>query len=175
MVLGLLLSCVMSTQAIAVERKLTKYFRAPDPGLHESFNIGVSVTVPSDASRIFQALTKPEFLETWVTFPEDDADCRVVAWQQGGGYRFEHYRGERRDLTVSGDYRICRRRKMLFSWKMMGDRGVSESLVFICLHGNFTSTILELHHRGIASVEDYGWQQQMWNLSLDRLSRLFGS
>jgi uncharacterized protein YndB with AHSA1/START domain len=164
----------MSTLAIAVERKLTKYFRSPDLSLRESFNIGVRVTLHSDASRIFETLTRPEFLETWITLPGDDAHCQVVASRQPGGYRFDHYRYGRRDRVISGEYRFCRRRKMLFSWRMTGDREGSESLVYIGLYGNFSDTILELHHRGIASVADYGWQQEMWNLSLDRLSKLFG-
>jgi uncharacterized protein YndB with AHSA1/START domain len=163
----------MSTQAIAVERKLTRYFPAPDESVQESLSIAMHVTVHSDATRIFQALTRPEFLETWIALPGDDTDCFLVAWQQTGSYRFDHYRRGRRDLIVSGDYRICRRRKMLFTWSMKGDRCHAESLVYIRLHGNFTSTILELHHRGIACGADHQWQQEMWSRSMDRFTRLF--
>ncbi len=164
----------MSTQAIALERKLTKYFRAPNQGAHESLNIAMRVNLSSDVSRIYQALTQPEYLETWITLPDDTPGSYLVAWQLGGSFRLDHYREGRRDLVVSGDYRVRRRRKMLFSWKMKGDRATAESLVFIGLHGNFTSTILELHHRGISSVQDHGWQQEMWERSLERLSQLFG-
>ncbi len=163
----------MSTQAITVERKLTKYFRAPNQGVQESRNIAMRVSVASDANRIFQVLTSPEYLETWITLPGDTADSYLVAWHQGAAYRIDHYRAGRRDLMITGDYRICRRRKLLFTWKTSGDRMGSDSLVYIGLHGNFSSTVLELHHRGISSEAEHAWQQEMWIRSLARLVRLF--
>jgi activator of Hsp90 ATPase-like protein len=164
---------VMSTQAITVERKLTRYFRAPNQSVQESRNIAMRVSVASDANRIFQVLTSPEYLETWITLPGDSDDSYLVAWQDSGSYRIDHYQEGRRDLMITGDYRICRRRKMLFTWRTSGDRAGSESLVYIGLHGNFSSTILELHHRGITSAAEHTWQQEMWHRSLDRLVRLF--
>jgi len=162
----------MSTQPV-VERKLTKYFRAPNQGFGDSLNIAMRVPIQSDASRIFLALTRPEYLETWITLPEDNANSYLVAWQHGSSYRFDHYRDGRRNGSICGDYRMCRRRKLLFTWKMTGDPAMAESLVYIGLHGNFASTILELHHRGIASTAAYLWQHEMWSRSLDRLARLF--
>jgi uncharacterized protein YndB with AHSA1/START domain len=163
----------MSTQAIAIERKLTKYFKGPDLALSDPFNIALRVTIDSDATRLFETLTQPEYLETWMTFPEDDDNSYVVAWKQAGGFRLDHYRRGRRDVMIGGEYRICRRRKMFFTWRMTGDIAGPETLVYIGLHGNFTNTILELHHRGISSAADYTWQQEMWSRSMDRLSRLF--
>jgi len=163
----------MSTQAIAVERKLTKYFRSSDQTMNGSCHIAMRVCLGSDAPRIFQMLTRPELLETWITLPGDDANCHVVVWQQSGGFRVDHYRNRRRDLIIDGAYRFCRRRKMLFTWRVSGETTGAESLVYVGLHGNFTSTILELHHRGISSTGEYGWQQEMWNGSLYRLSQLF--
>jgi uncharacterized protein YndB with AHSA1/START domain len=163
----------MSTQAIAVERKLTRYFRNPDCEFRDSFSIARQVHIQTDANRLFQALTKPEYLETWLTLPGDNAESYVVAWHQHDSFRFDHYHGGRRDLIIRGDYRLCRRRKLLFTWRTIGDLTVPESLVYLGLHGNFTNTILELHHRGISSAPEHLWQQEMWDLSLDRLTRLF--
>lgn len=165
----------MSTQALIVERKLTRYF-PPDHGFHESFNIVLHAALPSDANRIFQALTQPEYLEAWVRFPGDDAATHLTARQQDNSFCLEHDRNGSRDLVISGDYRICRRRKMLFSWIKRAEGSMAtESLVYIRLHGNFTSTVLELHHRGIASAAEYAWQQAMWQGSFERLARLFQS
>jgi uncharacterized protein YndB with AHSA1/START domain len=163
----------MSTQAIAVERKLTRYFRTADQEFCDSFNIAKRVTVETDANRLFQALTRPEYLEAWVTLPNDNDECYLVAWTQPDSFRLDHYRNGRRDLMIHGGYRLCRRRKMLFTWRLSGDAAGSESLVYVGLHGNFTSTILEIHHRSITSVSAYEWQQEMWNNSLDRLTKLF--
>lgn len=132
------------------------------------------LSIPSDAGRIHQALIQPEYLETWITLPGDTADSRLVAWREGGSYRFDHYRNGRLDLTISGNDRVRRRRKMLFTWKKNADRIAAESLVSIRLCGNFSSTILELHHTGIVSKQECEWQRQMWCRSLDRLCQLFG-
>jgi hypothetical protein len=163
----------MSTQAIAVERKLSRYFRTSHEDPDDSFNIAKRITVETDANRLFQALTRPEYLEAWVTLPNDNDNCYLVAWTQPESFRLDHYCNGRRDLIIHGGYRLCRRRKMLFTWRLSGDLAGSESLVYIGLHGNFTSTILEIHHRRIASVPDYEWQQEMWNESLQRLTKLF--
>jgi uncharacterized protein YndB with AHSA1/START domain len=163
----------MSTQAITADRKLTRYFQTADRDVNSGLNIACSVTLHSDAVRVFQALTRPEFLETWITLPGDDVACYLVAWQQNGGYQLDHYRDGSRDLMIRGDYRICRRRKLLFTWRMSGELNSPESLIYVGLHGNFTSTILELHHRGLSSEQEYLWQQEMWNSSLGRLQRIF--
>jgi uncharacterized protein YndB with AHSA1/START domain len=163
----------MSTQTLPIERKLTKYFRAPDHKFGDALKIAMRFTVNTDAARIFQALTKGEYLETWVSLPGDDASSYLACWRDEEGFRLDHYRGGRRDLIIRGTYRICRRRKMLFTWAMSGDRVAPESLVYVRLHGNFTSTIVELHQRGISSMSDYSWQQEMWRNSIDRLVRLF--
>lgn len=163
----------MSTQAIAVERKLTKYFRGSDLTSGDPFNIAMRIAVDADAARIFETLTRPEYLETWMTLPGDGEDCYLVAWKQRGSFRLDHYRHGRRDVMIRGEYRICRRQKMLFTWRVSGETAGPETLVYIGLHGNFASTIVELHHRGIPSAAEFSWQQEMWSGSLDRLMRLF--
>lgn len=164
----------MSTQSIApTERKLVRYFRDADPASAGEWNIALRLTLRSDAARVFEALTRPEYLETWITLPGDDDTSYLVAWRQEGGYRFDHYRQGRRDLIIEGSWRICRRRKMLFTWRTSSDIPAPQSLVYISLHGDFTNTILELHHRGIANAEAWVWQREMWSQSLERLNRLF--
>ena len=166
----------MSTQLVApVGRKLVRYFGHHSQSADDPWNIAMRQAIRSDATRVFQALTKPEYLETWITLPGDDANSYLVAWRQEGGYRFDHYRNGRRDLIIDGGYRICRRRKMLFTWRARGERPAAESLVYVALHGNFTETILELHHRGLATAADQAWHLEMWQRSLDRLTRLFES
>lgn len=164
----------MSTQVLVNERKLTKYFRASNQRIDGPLNIAMRFTIRADASRIFQALTQPEYLETWIAIPGDQADSYLVAWRNGCGFRLDHYRNGSRDLTIVGEYRVRRRRKMLFTWRTIGDRANPESLVYIGLHGNFNDTLLELHHRGISSSLEHSWQHEMWRQSLGRLSRLFG-
>lgn len=164
----------MSTLWIApTERKLTRYFRKADPASAGEWNIALRHTVRSSAARVFEALTRPEYLETWISFPGDDDSSYVVPWREEGGYRFDHYRQGKRDLIVEGTWRVCRRRKLLFTWRIRGDNASPQSLVYIRLYGEFSNTILELHHRGIATASAWSWQREMWRQSLQRLNRLF--
>ena len=163
----------MSTEPIVIDRKLTRYFGRLDRPISDSLEIAMRFCVNTDATRIFQALTRPEYLETWISFPGDDVGSYLVAWRERDGYRLDHYRRGTRDTMIRAGYRICRRRKMLFTWNMSGERSTSESLVYVGLQGNFTSTIVELHHRGLSSTSDCSWQREMWHNSFDRLTRLF--
>lgn len=164
----------MSTFSIAPEgRKLVRYFRDANAASASELRLALRQTVGSAATRVFEALTRPEYLETWITLPGDDESSYLVAWRQEDGFRFDHYRRGTRDVIIEGSWRICRRRKMLFTWRVSGDHGPAESLVYISLHGDFTNTILELHHRGLATASAWSWQGEMWRQSLERLARLF--
>jgi uncharacterized protein YndB with AHSA1/START domain len=162
----------MSTQALIGDRKLTKYFRAPNQRIDGPLNIAMRVTIRSDANRIFQALTQPEYLETWIAIPGALADSHLIATQNLSSFRLDLYRNGVRDLTIEGEYKVRRRRKMLFTWRTAGHSMKAESLVYIGLHGNFNETVLELHHRGISSPQEHAWQLEMWCESLNRLDRL---
>jgi uncharacterized protein YndB with AHSA1/START domain len=135
----------MSTRALVAERKLTKYFRGPNQRIDGPLNIAMRVMIRSDASRIFQALTQAEYLETWITIPGDHADSHMEACQTGRGFRLDHYREGQQRLGIDCQYRIRRRRKLLFTWKATGHES------------------------------ECRWQQELWSKSLDRLNRLFAS
>lgn len=163
----------MSTQSILQKRSLPKYFGDPADSASTRWDIAMTINIAADTRRIFQALTEPEYREIWVSLPGNDASCYMTAWQTAESFRLDHYRGGKRDLIISGEYRICRRHKLLFTWTRKDTTISSESLVCICLHGNFSSSILELHHRGLNSAEEYLWHQEMWRDSLEHLVALF--
>lgn len=162
-----------TTPIVPAEKRLTRYFRSADPVAFSQWSIALRYTIRSDAARLFEALTCPEYLETWITIPGDDDSSYLVAWQQNGGFQFDHYHQGKRDRIIHGSWRICRRRKLLFTWRMKGENDDPESLVYIGLQGNFANTVLELHHRGITGASSRAWHEEMWTRSLDRLTRLF--
>lgn len=131
----------------------------------------MSICLNADVRRIFQLLTVAEYLETWMCFPGGEPDAQVTAFRHQDEYRLEYLCDGRQHTSISGSYRVCRQRKVLFSWSNPGlSSGVS--LVDIRLRGNFGSSILELRHTGLSSAVEYFWQMAMWRASLERLVRL---
>jgi hypothetical protein len=156
-----------------VERSPRRYFRDPRLLQDDAWRIAIRLSVKADAYRLFQALTTPEYLETWVSLPGDGANSYIAAWKEPDGFRIDHYRHGHRDLVIRCTYQMCRRRKMLFCFRLTGELTPPESLVLIRLSGNFGSTMLELHHRGVSASSYHAWQLEMWQLSLGRLASLF--
>ena len=155
---------------------ITRPFRRylADAGLEENhWTISLRTVIQADAFRLSQAFTRPEYLETWVRFPGDDATARLVSWQEGEGYRLDHYLRGQRDAILRCHFHVRRRRKLLFTWRLTADTRPPESLVLVRMRGNFDSTIVELHHRGASPAAYRLWQEAMWQASLHRLADLF--
>jgi uncharacterized protein YndB with AHSA1/START domain len=137
------------------------------------WTVSVTVSINTVARRIFQALTVPEYLETWLRMPGDDPDCYIAALQYSNYYRLDRYRRGGVDVSVKGSYRIFRRNKLHFTWQKHAESATPESLVQIRLHGDFGRTTMRLKHVGLPSPEQHLWHQEMWELSLARLASLF--
>jgi uncharacterized protein YndB with AHSA1/START domain len=142
--------------------------------------IAFHMTVSADRRRIFDALTVPEYVETWLSLPGEHSECQTVASRTDDGYRLEHYdAGGNLDFSIAGTYRVCRRGKLLFTWRKhpaaSEPRRSDESLVMIRLNGAFAESTLLLTHTGLFSASDYDWTRALWTLSLTKLQTIFST
>jgi uncharacterized protein YndB with AHSA1/START domain len=139
--------------------------------------IALHMTLSADRRRIFDALTLPEYIETWLSLPGEHSNCRTVAARTENGYQLDHYGLDRLDFSISGNYRVCRRARMLFTWRKSSATSdplsTPESLVLIRLYGAFAQSTLLLTHTGRFSESEYGWTCDLWTLSLRKLQTLF--
>jgi uncharacterized protein YndB with AHSA1/START domain len=139
--------------------------------------VALRVTVAADRRRIFDALTLPEYIETWLTIPCSDPEGRLVASQINGLFRFDHHSARGLDLCIGGAYRVCRRGKMSFTWcKWQPPEEpdcATDSLVIIRLYGAFAKSTLCLAHTGLFSENEYRWHGELWDRSLRKLQSLF--
>lgn len=139
--------------------------------------IALQVNVAADRRRIFDALTLPEYIETWLSLPCAHTGCLTIASQADSSYRLDHYAEDGLDLSISGSYRVCRRGKMFFSWRksraLDGSEFLPESAVQIRLYGDFARSTLCLSHTGYFSEGEYRWHSELWNRSLRKLQQLF--
>jgi uncharacterized protein YndB with AHSA1/START domain len=154
--------------------------RASRPRLNERAAVGfhslsLKVSIQADIRRLFHALTVPEYLEAWLSFPGERPGSSTLAARTDDRFAIEHYCHGRPSITISGNYRACRRRNVLFSWRVDGDICVPETEVEIRLRGDFENTILSLQHKGFTSRYDHSWHAILWSSSIRKLASLYGS
>ena len=108
----------------------------------------------------------------WLCLPGHDG-CSPAATRIHDDYLLEHSCGDAPAVLITGTYLVCRRRYVMFSWRVDGDLCVPESSVEIRLQGDFERTTLSLEHSGFVSSEAWLWHKALWNASMTRLMRLY--
>jgi hypothetical protein len=145
------------------------------PTLKSDWAIVLSIAVDADARRISQALTDPEYLEAWISLPDQAEDSRIVATKRANGYRLDQWRGGRVIASFLGSFLFCHQRKMRLLWRNATVPDMAESVVDFRIRGNFASSILELRHTALPSAGEFLWHQQLWRASLARLASILRS
>lgn len=133
----------------------------------------LTVSVNATRQRIFQVLTIPEYMETWLALPEHAHGLHIAVTGYDNAFRIDCGGAQQSDFSFSGLFRTCRRGKLEFSWMKSGLGELRSSLVSIRLYGDFARTRLCLVHSGLKSARERSWHQEMWNRSLHRLCSLF--
>ncbi len=148
---------------------------------NEDWTVFLTIGVDADARRISQALTEPEYLEAWITMPDqitmpgEGGESSIVATKNANGYRVDQYRAGRVIASFVGSFLFCHQRKMRLSWRNAARPDVAESLLDFRTRGNFGGSILELRHMGLLCAADFFWHQQLWSASLPRLASILRS
>jgi len=162
----------MNSCALLHRDKLPRILARHRHLIDDAWPLTVTSYLNADRSRIFQALTVPEYIEAWFCLPGDTLRQASVSLIPNG-FRIKRYIPVGPEFDVAGSYMLLRRSKMLFTWQRDIARNDPTSFVFIRLEGEFTRTRIRLHHVGLKSVEEQEWHQKMWETSLIRLSALF--
>lgn len=131
------------------------------------------LSIKAEIRRLFHALTAPEYIETWISFPGHPAGCASIATKIENDFLIAHMCEGFPTTRISGRFSVCERRNLTFSWRVEGERNVNTSFVNIRLLGDFEYTTLQLRHGGFASREQYGWHRSLWSSSLAKLKRLY--
>jgi uncharacterized protein YndB with AHSA1/START domain len=159
----------LSENDLPVERK------SADPNPFNRWSICLEFDISADARRLFHALTAPEYLETWLTFPGQHFGCSTVVTRIEDDYQIKHECEGKPAICISGEYRSCQRHNLAFLWRVEGTSGLAKTRVDIRLRGNFGSTTLLLRHNGFDDAALHAWHLQMWSASMAKLIRLFDS
>jgi hypothetical protein len=160
---------------LPVRDGLADALRGPDRAHTQDGSIAMSVCVNADAERIFQALTVPEFLETWISLPDRSNDSVLHATQHTNGYQLDHCCAGRMPTRITGYFLFCHRRKMRLVWRKAHGARHHRSVVDFRIRGNFGSSVLKLRHMELGSAEETLWHHELWQRSLERLASLLRS
>ena len=133
--------------------------------------VSASRSVRADRARIFQALTVPEYIETWFSAPGSIPGYTRV-FGGDGSFSICGLAEDGSRFKIACTYRTNRRSKLIFTWQQEQLVQATPSLVRIRLQGDFERTTVDVAHTGITALERR-WCQEMWEASLERLSRLF--
>ena len=143
------------------------------PRIPRESDIVIQSDIQADPRRVFHAMSMPEYLETWMSLPDPDESCYVIALQRAASYRIDFYRDNILDASITGLFRIYKPDKLLLTWRRFGAQDDAQSVVAILLQGGFNRCLLELRHSGLRTAAESLWHRKMWSVSLRNLAQLF--
>lgn len=169
-----MLSTLLETPA--ARRNRNPEFRSEIAALRDSsaWAVRLECSIAAETRRIFQALTLPEHIETWLSLPCCGSNCRNQGSLLTNGFSVAHLCFDKHpSAKVVGVYSSCRTRKLTFSWTLEGDLALDRTFVDIRLCGDFERSRLRLQHTGFRSEGHCRWHQALWARSLRRLCEIF--
>ena len=107
--------------------------------LKQSFCINAMRSVSADRQRVFHALTVPEYIETWFSAP-GALTGRTVVCRRDNFFSISYSCAESGMSRILCSYKVCRRIKLLFTWRHDTAFEKSSSLVKVRLEGEFGRT-----------------------------------
>ena len=170
---AIVVSKLMSTQTLAFKFRQPKTQASGVMFQDPPYTISANVRIRTETRRLFYAVVVPEYLDAWLRVPDHDAAWAVTPLHQTPGFTLNWRNARAAHSRILAVYKTCRRRKLIIGWKLENGDLLKESSVVIRISGDFGCSVLSLFHSGFATLDDFAWHRQFWNLSLVRLARLF--
>jgi hypothetical protein len=142
------------------------------PARKADWSVVASIAVHADPRRIHQALTLPEYLETWICLPDRLPDSSLAAFGEANGFRLVHS-AEGRIVTSIAAYFLSRRlRALRLHWRKSCAPFCAGGLVDFRIREHSVGCVVEVRHAALASAEEFLWHQRLWRSSLQKLASL---
>jgi uncharacterized protein YndB with AHSA1/START domain len=163
---------VTNAQLLQHHQKLPRELASSREQIDDVWRLTIASILNADRSRVFHALTVPEYVEAWLCSPADVLRQLSVSLAPNG-FRIKCHAHSGHEIDITASYVMLRRSKVLFTWRRSTLLNGPTSLVLIRLYGEFARTRVCLNHVGLGSFEEYRWHHDMWEASLAKLSALF--
>ena len=158
-------------QNTQIDLRLDSGMIAKIPAQYER-DVALSFQFKADSSRVFYALSIPEYIEAWLQAP-DTEELRFVFNQVAEEtFRIDLYRGETRQASVDGSCWVVGSNQVRYIWKTTSLIDTTETLVDMKLLSGSGGCVLALKHSGFNDPAESARCRRMWQQSLERLCRL---
>jgi uncharacterized protein YndB with AHSA1/START domain len=158
-------------QNVQIDLGLDSGMIAKFPAQHER-DVALSFQFKADSSRVFYALSIPEYIEAWLQAP-DTEELRFVFNQVAEEtFRIDLYRGETRQASVDGSCWVVGSNQVRYIWRTTSLIDTTETLVDMKLLPGSGGCVLALKHSGFNDPAESARCRRMWQQSLQRLCRL---
>jgi uncharacterized protein YndB with AHSA1/START domain len=142
------------------------------PIARQERDIALSFRFNANSSRVFYALSIPEYIETWLHAPHAGDVRFVFNLVAEETFRLDLYCGDSLQAIVHALCRVVGTNQVRYIWKTTGLAGNSETLVDMKLVCDAAACVLALKHSGFRDANESTWYEEMWRQSLERLCRL---
>jgi hypothetical protein len=123
-------------------------------------------------SRLFYALTIPEYIETWLTPPDTD-DVRCSGNPTGADALSIELRYDRRVTTsIFADYKSIAAQDLSVRWYVRSRTRSYASHLRIAIRTVRADALLRIRHSGFTNPNDWHWHQELWGMSLTKMQML---
>ena len=141
------------------------------PGQYDR-DVALSFRFNADSSRVFYALSIPEYIEAWLQAPDSDELRFVFNQVAEETFRIDLYRGHSLQAIIDGSCWVVGANQVRYIWKTTSPIGASETQVDMKLVCGSGGCVLALKHSGFRDQAESARCSRMWHQSLERLGRL---
>jgi glutathione S-transferase len=141
----------------------------------ENFTVEIKRRIKAPRERVFDAFTIPDQILKWIGPKDCDGLSAKVDLRVGGEYRFRIDTDTHGEVEASGVFReIKRPSRLVYTWRWSDPRlDVGGTLVTVDFVDVNDATDVRFRHEGLPTIEDRDGHNDGWNLSFDKLEKLF--
>jgi hypothetical protein len=156
----------------------TKHSTLLDPGMiagissHHDRDVALSFKFNADSSRVFYALSIPEYIEAWLRAPDIDELRFVFNQVAEDSFSIDLYRGRLLQASIDSSCWVVGSNQVRYIWKTTSPMGTAETLVDMKLLSGSGGCVLALKHSGFKDQSESARCSRMWHQSLERLGRI---
>jgi hypothetical protein len=133
-----------------------------------SLSVRASAAFSVSPSRLFYALTIPEYLETWLTPPDaDEIYCTGNSPEEP--LSIELHRNRRATTSIFAEYNRISAQDLSVRWYFRSRSHTHVSHLRIAIRTVRANALLRIHHSGFVDPSDWYWHQELWGLSLTKM------
>lgn len=135
----------------------------------QSLSVRSSAAFNVAPARLLNALTIPEYIETWLTAPDaDEVRCSGNP-AAGEPLSIELRQNRRVSASIFADYKNITAQDLNVRWYLRSRTQTSVTQLRIAIRIVRADAFLHVRHTGFINPAEWSWHQDLWGLSLTKM------